>query len=498
MLFNSFVFVFAFLPLALLGFALACRVGRRPAMLWLIIASLIFYGWWQPLFLPVLLVSILGNFIASRWIDRAAARPAVQTAILSAAIALNIGALVYYKYLAALVSGLYDVGLADHLLPAVALPLGISFFTFTQIGFLIDAQQGAARERGFVEYFLFVTFFPHLIAGPIVHHREIMPQFAQASTWRIDPANLSIGTSIFILGLMKKCLLADPTSAVVAPGFVDAAHLAAGQAWYVALSYSMQLYFDFSGYSDMAIGLARMFNVKFPLNFDSPYKATSIIEYWARWHMTLTRYITMYLYNPIALAIRRRSGATRASTLSGFGLLVGIPTMVTMALAGIWHGAGLQFLIFGLLHGMYLTIAHGWRAWRKLPHRAPEDGIAQRVGKIALTYACVLVGAVFFRALSVGNALDMLAGMIGLHGAGRLPSMSQLVWLLALFVIVWGMPNVQQIMASAVPALGKIRPSGWTWLAWQPSRTWAWGIGAGATLAILSFGGTAEFLYFQF
>ncbi|HEX5328002.1 MAG TPA: MBOAT family O-acyltransferase, partial [Acetobacteraceae bacterium] len=285
MLFNSYVFVLAFLPVALGGFFLTARAGRTAGALWLIGASLVFYGWWKPAFLPLLVLSITLNFAAARAIGAADRRRRLQGALLAAAIAANLSTLFYFKYLA------WVLGACGITIAAPTLPLGISFFTFTQIGFLIDCRLGLARDRSILSYALFVTFFPHLIAGPILHNREIMPQFTAAATFRASAENIAAGLAIFLIGLLKKCLLADPLAAIVAAGFGDPGALALAGAWQAALSYSLQLYFDFSGYSDMAIGLARMFNLRFPANFNSPYKAQSVIDYWQRWHMTLTRYL---------------------------------------------------------------------------------------------------------------------------------------------------------------------------------------------------------------
>jgi D-alanyl-lipoteichoic acid acyltransferase DltB (MBOAT superfamily) len=492
-LFNSYVFVLGFLPLALTGFFAACRFGRNVAGCWLVAASLVFYAWWNPANLPVLLASVAGNFAVARLIGATAGRPRLQGAVLTGGIAANLAALAFYKYLAGLFAWF---GLA---FAAPALPLGISFFTFTQIGYLIDCRQGLARDRSTLDYALFVTFFPHLIAGPILHNREVMPQFADPATYRFDARNLAVGVSIFLIGLLKKCLFADQIGAVVAPGFAQAGTLAMGGAWLAALSYSLQLYFDFSGYSDMAIGLARMLNVRFPLNFNSPYKAQSVIEYWQRWHMSLTRWLTLFLYNPLALAIARRRPALDRRTLIGFASLVALPTIVTMGLAGVWHGCGLQFLIFGLLHGSYLTINQACRTWRRRPPADTRVAVARRV---LLTYLAVLVGAVFFRAASVGQALAMLEGMAGLHGVAfawpDLPAVRHIVWMVALYAVVWGAPNTQQIMRAHGPALGKVLPGPLPRLAWQPTLRWAVAFGCATTLGLLSIGGTGEFLYFQF
>ena len=311
MLFNSYVFVFCFLPVTLAGFAVLARVsGRASAAPWLVAASFVFYGWWNPSFVPLLSGSIAFNYALARAIGRAGARPRVQSALVALGIGCDLAALVYYKYLASILGFLRLHGWSGVTLDSPTLPLGISFFTFTQIGFLLDTRNGTVQERKLSSYLLFVTFFPHLIAGPVLHHREMMPQFAAPETYRLSGENILVGLTVFAIGLAKK-VLADQLSGIAAPGFSSAERLALLPAWQAALGYSMQLYFDFSGYSDMTIGTARLFNVRFPANFNSPYKARSIIEYWQRWHMTLTRYLTLYLYNPIAPHIARRRAACR-------------------------------------------------------------------------------------------------------------------------------------------------------------------------------------------
>ncbi len=522
MLFNSFVFLVAFLPLALVGFQLASKLGRRAAGGWLILMSVLFYGWERPDFIPVLLVSMACNFLVVGLIARAEARPAWQNAILGVGIAANLAALVWFKYLYVMLTSLAGIGLLHGPFRHVTLPLGISFFTFTQIGYLIDFRQGVTKDRGLLNYLLFVSFFPHLIAGPILHNREIMPQFGDRATYGVRTSNLAIGFTIFIIGLGKKCLLADPLSADVIAGFGDPASLGLFASWHVALSYSLQLYFDFSGYSDMAIGLARLFNIRFPLNFNSPYKAGSVIEYWQRWHMTLTRYLTLYLYNPAALWITRRRtakglgvGRRDMATPGGFLAMLVVPTLYTMGLAGIWHGAGSQFIIFGLLHGLYLSVNHGWRIARAKRGHKPPARARPPIWTVALTYLSVLVGAIFFRAASSFDAVTMLWGMLGGHGVEAMPvwpgsfaralddrallrPLGDLAWLAGLYAIIWGAPNTQQIMLLADPALGKVQPGRWPLLQWRPNWQWALVGGATAILAVLGIGGMSEFLYFQF
>ena len=517
MLFTSYVFLFAFLPVALAGFFLAARLGGRTAgALWLIAASFVFYGWWNPASVPLLAGSAAGNYAAGRLLLALGARPRAQAWVLALAIAANLGLLIWFKYLAWLL-GLG--GAPDWMVQPIAgmgLPLGISFFTFTQILFLVDCRQDMAKHRGLLDYVLFVTFFPHLIAGPILHHRDMMPQFADPGVYRPRLENLAAGIGIFILGMLKKGVIADPTGAGVAAAFAAPEGLTVLPAWHAALSYSMQLYFDFSGYSDMAIGLGLMFNLRLPLNFNSPYKAAGIIAYWQRWHMTLTRTITLLLYNPIALGVARRRAARRAPgarSAGGFSAMVVWPTFATMAIAGIWHGAGAQFLVFGLLHAAYLSVNHAWRLLR--PAR-PGSTLRPvwHMASVLLTYLCVLVASVFFRAPSVPAALSMLAGMSGLHGAGTLlpvtgPTMAgawsgwvhgavEVGWLAALYAIVWFLPNTQQIFAGARPVLDRIAPGAPDWLIWRPSMGWAVALGLAGVIAVLSMGGSGEFLYFRF
>ena len=510
MLFNSYVFIGIFLPSTLTGFFWSSRLGRRFAGGWLILASLTFYSWWNPAFLPLLLFSIGFNYTFSELISSSEIKPRLQKTLLLLAVGLNLGALFYFKYFYELIQFLATrAGLTLSVDPVV-LPLGISFFTFTQIGYLIDVKQHAAKDRGFQNYLLFVTFFPHLIAGPILHNREMMPQFEEKSTYVFSWVNLSVGMTIFIIGLFKKTILADPLSGVVAAGFNNPDALSLVGSWRTVLTYSLQLYFDFSGYSDMAIGLARMFNVRFPLNFDSPLKSQNVIEYWQRWHMTLTRYLNLYLYNPIALGIVRwraeRGLGTKRSDhkkLGGFLSMIALPTFVTMTLIGLWHGAGFQFLFFGLLHAFYLIFNNAMRIFFPKKPGEQVDGwrlTARTIRNVLLTYVAVLVGMVFFRAPSLESVWSILGGMVGLHqNTAPYPiSLAECLWMAVLYLIVWGLPNVQQVMANFEPAIGKAAPLRWVWMKWQMNVRWA--IVAGATLALsmLAMGGTSEFLYFQF
>ncbi len=533
MLFNSIPFLVLFLPASLLLYFLLGRLHMNAAKAWLAAVSFLFYGWWNPAFLALLMASILFNYACGYGIQVFGARPKVSLSILWAGIAGNLGALFHYKYLAALTEWLRAEGWAHG--PSwgsAVLPLGISFFTFTQIGFLVDTHGGTARERGFLEYVLFVTFFPHLIAGPILHHREIMPQFAKKETYRLQWNNLAVGVSIFIVGLAKKVLLADQIAPVANDIFKHTADKHALEAWCGALAYSLQLYFDFAGYSEMALGLARMFNVKFPANFDSPYKSRSVIDFWQRWHISLTRFFTLYLYNPVSLRIMRRRAAkgltllkAQETTWEGFLVMLAAPTLYTMILIGIWHGAGFQFFIFGLLHGIYLCVNHAWRLFGPKatpatvhPFRAWLEG----AWKGALTYFAVLVGQIFFRAKTASDAWSLLQSMFG-GGTGDSPGgatgvlesilnymgvavpywgySNSMITLGILFIFALVMPNTLQIFEkeAAGTSLTRIRSTqALLRFQWRPNLLWACLLAVLALADALMVTGNSEFLYFRF
>ncbi len=511
MLFNSLQFLFVFLPIALLGYNVAGRFGGRAVVAWLGLMSIVFYAVWRYEFVVLLLGSVLVNYAFSRMLVRFREQPGMQKSLMFAGVGCNLLLLFYYKYLFPSLSGLHRLGILHHQFAGTLLPLGISFFTFTQIAYLIDLKEGAAEPQGFPEYLLFVTFFPHLIAGPILHHAEVMPQFRR-SHFRLNAEDMSVGLSYFVIGLSKKVILADTVAPVADIAFAHATSLTVVPAWLGVLSYMLQLYFDFSGYSDMAIGLARMFSIRFPLNFDSPYKAASIIDFWSRWHMTLTRYITLYLYNPISLWVNRRRLARGksvsrrgASTVEGFAEMIAVPTMISMVLVGVWHGAGLQFLLFGTLHGIYITVNHVWRLMQKKrngsasSHAGPMQAM-RTAASVALTLLCVLLAQVLFRADSTANAFSMFAAMFGLHGTA-LPAMStilpSLVRLPIRFAIVWLMPNSQQILGlEAAPAFAF-----GLWnrtLLWRPSVSWAVALSIAFLMSLAWMEDTTRFLYFQF
>jgi len=512
MLFNSFGFLFVFLPITLAGYQLAGRVGRRAVVVWLGLMSLVFYGVWRREFLWLLGGSIAFNYVCSRLIARWRADERRVSAALAAGLCGNLALLGYYKYLFPTLTGLSDLFKLHHPFAGVLLPLGISFFTFTQIGYLIDLRQGAAEPQDLPEYVLFVTFFPHLIAGPILHHSEVMPQFREQRRYHLRADDLSVGLSWFIMGLFKKVMIADTMAPYADSAFAAPHALGALPAWIGVLSYTMQLYFDFSGYSDMAIGLARMVSIRFPLNFASPYKAANIIEFWARWHMTLTRYVTLYLYNPMSLWVNRRRLAKGkkvsrkgSATLEGFSSMVAFPTLASMLIIGVWHGAGTQFLLFGLFHGVYLTVNHAWRIFRRKPALAPPAA-RQRINRAAsvlLTLFCVILAQVLFRADSTGGAFAMFAAMSGRAGLGMrdlAPLVKPMLLLPLLFAAVWVLPNTQQILARVESASGTTSQAGrlGQWLLWRPNAAWALTLAAALLACLAYMEDTSRFLYFQF
>lgn len=511
MLFNSYAFLLAYLPLTLLGYFALGRLGKTWGAAWLAACSLFFYGWWDHRYLTLLLASIVVNYHAGAYIARNAGTPQARRALTLAVVA-NLALLGYYKYADFFIGSANTLLGTDWSLLHIVLPIGISFFTFTQIAFLVDAYAGKVTEYRFVYYLLFVTYFPHLIAGPVLHHKEMMPQFDDDRNYRPQAADFALGVTMFVIGLTKKVLIADSLAPHVGPVFDPGGAMPSlFQAWGGALAYTFQLYFDFSGYSDMAIGLSLMFGVRLPLNFDSPYKSSNIVEFWRRWHMTLSRFLRDYLYIPLG---GNRHGPFRRH----------LYLMITMLLGGLWHGAGWSFVVWGALHGGFLVVNHAWQDLsRRLDVRLP------RAVAVALTFLCVVFAWVYFRAPDLTTANRVVLGMLGAGGAelpaaliGALGGVG--TWLTTIgvepqlgggasFVQVWAWigsamliaflaPNSQQIMrltgrpepgdtgSDAVEPLPR-------WV-WRPSRVWAVATGLLFAIGILALGRPTEFLYFQF
>ena len=493
MLFNSVEFIFLFLPVTWCVFTLALRAGNRSAAAWLFLASLMFYGYWSPRHVLLLLVSIAFNYTVGLLLGRSR-DPGARRLLLILGVTVDLGLLAFFKYADFLLLSLSDLPGIDLEPLGILLPIGISFYTFTQIAFLVDAYRGEAKEYDPVDYGLFVTYFPHLIAGPILHHKEMMPQFKALRTSRLGAEDVAVGLTIFVIGLFKKVVLADGVAVYVPTAFgAETAAPELGAAWMGALAYTLQLYFDFSAYSDMAVGLSRMFGVDLPLNFNSPYKAESISDFWRRWHMTLSRFLRDYLYIPL--------GGGRCGPVRRHANL-----MITMVLGGLWHGAGWTFVVWGALHGFYLVVNHLWRGLKERLGLLPgKPGPVRRLGAWGLTFLAVVVAWVPFRATSWEQAREVLEGMAGLNGLGlaALPDLSELAvgwaWIGALLAIAWFLPNTQEIMADYMPQVrGRRTGLARRLLSWRPSPIHAAACAVAAIVALGHLANVSEFLYFQF
>lgn len=362
MLFNSYVFVLLFLPLALMAFyGAGYRFGDEAARRVLLIASLLFFVWWNPVYIGLLIGSVAFNFYLSTLMQDQQKKKNIIAAknLLIIGIFSNLILLGYYKYTNFFITNINAVAGTQWPALEIVLPLAISFFTFTQIAFLVDVYEGLVEERSFTRYLWLVSFFPHLIAGPIVHHHELMPQFNRRDFFHFNDRQFAFGLFVFSVGLFKKTVIADSLADTVAAGFDHAGSVNMVEAWIASIAYTLQAYFDFSGYSDMAVGLGLLFNIRLPINFNSPYKATSIIGFWQRWHITLTDFINAYIYMPF---MRLRSHFSFA-----YSLMV---TLVVMAIVGLWHGASWNFVMFGVLHGLALVVNHLWRRYGFALHAA--------------------------------------------------------------------------------------------------------------------------------
>ena len=540
MLFNSYEFIFGFLPVVLIGFHVLGARRRDWALLWLTLASLFFYAWWRPVNVLLIAPSILINLGLARLLERyREARPAAARVVLICGIVFNLCFLGYFKYTMFLRGAVNDVFGTDLVLTHIILPLGISFITFQKIAFLADVHAGRVTSFTFRDYALFVLFFPQLIAGPIVHYREMMPQFRAIST-RFNAEDAAVGVTLFFMGLAKKLVLADPMALVVSPLYARAMRgeaLGFADGWIAALGFTLQIYFDFSGYTDMALGLARCFGIKLPVNFNSPLKATSIIEFWQRWHVSLTRFLTAYIYNPLSLHLARKRMAAgkagfggRDTTMASFATLLLLPTMFTMFVSGVWHGAGYTYIVWGLMHGAMISINHAWRLIRPRiwPGAKDHPRLLASTGFV-LTFVSVVIAMVMFRAPTVRAAVSVWGDLAGAHGVtlpegliARLGPVARMLHAIGvqpdtssgarivegvlrvglLLAIALGLPNTLQILARYEPAIGvrpaKVEPLLVRAARWTPSSAWAVGLAAVSAAGILSLGQLSEFLYWQF
>ncbi|HIP41536.1 MAG TPA: MBOAT family protein [Campylobacterales bacterium] len=485
MLFNSYIFIFAFLPFTFfVYFYLNSLTSKVAAKVFLVFASLFFYSWWNPIYLPLILSSMFFNYTVGLSLSKESIHKIInKKVLLSLGIIANVTLLGYFKYADFFISNLNYLLDTDVGLLKLALPLAISFFTFQQIAYLVDSYRGETKEYSFLNYANFVTFFPQLIAGPIVHHSEMMPQFASSSNKLKYYPHIAMGLFIFSIGLFKKIIIADTFAVWATAGFDHAPQLHMVEAWVTSLSYTFQLYFDFSGYTDMAIGAALLFNIKLPLNFNSPYKASSIQDFWRRWHMTLSRFLKEYIYIPL--------GGNKKGEIRTY-----IALMATFLIGGIWHGAGWTFLFWGFLHGMAIVIH---RAWSKVGFRL------HTVLAWFITFNFINITWVFFRAKEWDDAMKVLSGMFS--GALVLPSEWKeilysllgdsvyygywlhsistdtytMYWMMAGLFIVLALKNTNELAQ-------KFKPNLWTMFY----------ASAMFLIAALSLSKLSEFLYFNF
>ena len=521
MLFNSPIFIYLFLPVVVLvGNALRTRFDDKSYFIvFLSIASLFFYGYTEFKWTFIILFSILFNYaLARNFLDTPGS--ALRKPMMIFGVAVNLALLGYFKYTDFLIANVNDLLGTSLPILGIVLPIGISFYTFQQIAFLVDAYRGQVTDFTFRRYLFFITFFPQLIAGPIVHHAEILPQLAKR--WRIDlTSDLALGLFIFMIGLAKKALLADSFAGIATPIFDSAdggAALTAKEAWVGALAYTFQIYFDFSGYSDMAIGIARMFGLRLPINFASPYKSVGIIDFWRRWHITLSRFLRDYLYIPL--------GGNRSGRIRRY-----LNLLITMLLGGIWHGAGWGFVIWGFLHGTFLMIEHGFRTlFARAPLPLPHPLVCG-LGW-AVTFLAVVLAWVPFRAVTLDGMIGMWGAMAGLSVGSEILTLEDefFAWVAAGLVLVTLLPNSQEIVerlfgykigtslpprrptpaqdaspaGQEMPAGTMATPEGTAELAAPGALRLALQVGLAACLGFAAIAGIAlnneitEFIYFQF
>ena len=490
MLFNSYIFIFLFLPITFFIWRLFCYKRKtKAALYWLLSASLFFYGYWNPPYLLLLLASITGNYIIQTNIALSKSQEKTKF-LLTVGIVLNLSLIGYFKYANFFAENIAPLFSMTWNSMNIFLPLGISFFTFQEIACLMDTYHGKLGYMPFHRYALAVSFFPHLIAGPIVLANKIVPQFSKIRIFGLSWKNLCIAITLFSLGLFKKVIIADTFSPGVSMAFNSSHPLTFIEAWGAALAYTFQIYFDFSGYSDMALGLAKFFNIDLPINFDSPYKSLSITDFWRRWHITLSSFLREYLYIPL--------GGNRKGKLRRYSNL-----MTTMLLGGLWHGAGWTFIVWGGLHGLYLTIHHFWKEHSsvKLP---------AFVGW-GMTFLSVVVAWVFFRAESLQQALNILNGMAGLNGfvipsselPSKLISIVNLVGIDTSATTPWNFEGSREFYSILVAfliccflpnSIEFTKRMDFTKRQWLTVAF----VSAVALMTLMSFNKVSEFLYFQF
>lgn len=514
MTFNSISFLFIFLPLALLGYHLSARfLPNAFRLLFLIAAGLAFYGRSSITYVPLLLGSALFNYLLAIGITRTRDRPGLKNALVWVGVAADIGLLLYFKYFGAIFNSVTEVfGRGGDPLRIVT-PLAISFYTFQQVAFLLDVARGRTVVGGPIRYLAFVSFFPQLLAGPISLHQEIDPQLAVKPPRGRAFENILIGLVIFSLGLFKKTVIADTAALWADPIFDHAAggaHPGLFPAWAGAITYTLQIYFDFSGYSDMAIGVARMFGILLPLNFFSPFRSRSIAELWQRWHMTLGRWVRIYIFQPMAVPLTRFAVARDLGKWSGHAVDTLIPLFISMLVIGTWHGPNWTYVLFGAMHGTFQIINEVYNFKTRKARRKKPDSSRMLAFYTFLTVLAFTLAEVPFRSPDVPTAMRIFGGMAGFYGSGltgaswlTTDGAANIFIIVLLFLIIYLLPNTEQMMLRFRPALEwdkwqKVDPAA---IALQFRFSPAW-IGYAALTLFLGMAfisrGTQKFIYFNF
>lgn len=514
MLFCSYLFIFLFLPIVLFGYYIIGKyLNFELGKAWLILGSIIFYAWWNPKFVLLLGLSVVVNFFLGKMIYRLNSKLIKKRMVFYGAVTFNLFLIVYFKYANFFIDNVNVLTGTNLGLGKIILPLGISFYTFQQVAYIVDVYKGTTYEKSFLNYFLFATFFPQIINGPIVHHSETIPQFRDIRNNKKIWSNISIGITIFFIGLFKKVVIADGIAGCANAIFGAAeagTTLTIFEAWAGALSYAFQIYFDFSGYSDMAIGASRLFGIKLPLNFVSPYKSRNIIEFWRRWHLTLSRFLRDYVYIPL--------GGNRKSPFRRY-----VNLLITMLLGGLWHGANWTFVVWGLLHGILLVANHLWRSAISqfgIPRSLRESALSYWFSRL-ITFAFVVIAWVLFRADNLGAGIEIIKSMVGINGfsvpisvASQLglqsytPALANHITeipvgnLVVIFILAFFCAETHEIMSDYDPALevygNELKPPRFSILKWNPSIRWALIIIVISLIGILNIGAMNEFIYFRF
>ena len=513
MLFNSYEFLFWFFPIAALGYLLLSRFTILGSQCWLIAASFLFYGWWNASYVALLLSSLIFNYMLGYVLRNWSKDTKLSAAWgLGFGVFANLSLLGFYKYSGFVADIMKDIGVQQTLFSEQILPLAISFFTFQQIAYLVQCYGKSIPTHGPLDFTLCIVFFPHLIAGPIVNPRELLPQITgRSKLFNFNWEQIAVGSAVVAIGLFKKTVIADNLANFVNPvfNFADPSSLSFHECWVGAFCYAFQLYFDFSGYCDMAVGLSYILGLKLPINFFSPYKAKNISDLWRRWHMTLSRFLTEYVYNPIAMRLTRSRldrGLPVSNSVGPILIVYVIPTLITMFLSGIWHGAGWNYIAFGVLNGIYLSIFHLWRATvGKLPQRSFAWF------SHALTFLTFVVALVLFRSHSLTQGLEIIKIMLlGDSVTGKYPNFSGSFsgygykWIYFSVVVVLFMPNLMQMVSKFQPALytgltkAEREESVAEILKWKPNWIWAAVCALAFVLGVIYISKGNEFLYFKF